>query len=56
MSIVRKKEEEKITKREMQIKVNCEVMSNWTQTKEVWDSVPDNATVTRIDYCQCGYI
>lgn len=45
-----------MTRKEMQIKVNREVMSNWTQAKEVWDSVPDNATITRIDYCQCGYI
>lgn len=45
-----------MTKREMKVKINREVLSNWARTKEVWDSVPDNATVTRIDYCQCGYI
>lgn len=41
-------------KREMQVKINREVLSNWAHAKEVWDSVPDNVTVTRIDYCQCG--
>lgn len=45
-----------MTRKEMQIKVNREVMSNWTQAKEVWDKVPNNVTVTRIDYCKCGYI
>lgn len=25
-----------MSKKDMQIKVNREVMSNWTQTKEVW--------------------
>lgn len=45
-----------MTKREMQVKINQEVLSNWDQVKEVWDKVPNNATVTRIDYCQCGYI
>nr|DAY20765.1 MAG TPA: hypothetical protein [Caudoviricetes sp.] len=45
-----------MTRKEMQIKVNREVLSNWTQTKEVWDKVPDNVPVTRIGYCQCGYI
>lgn len=45
-----------MTKREIQVKINWEVLSNWAQAKEVWDSVPDNASVTRIDYCQCGYI
>lgn len=45
-----------MTRKEMQLKVNREVMSNWAQVREVWDSIPDNVTVTRIDYCQCGYI
>lgn len=45
-----------MTKREMQVKINREVLSNWACSKEVWDSVSDNASVTRIDYCQCGYI
>lgn len=45
-----------MTKREMQVKINQEVLSNWAQVKELWDKVPNNATVTRIDYCQCGYI
>lgn len=45
-----------MTKKEMQVKINREVLSNWVQANEVWESVPDNATVTRIDYCQCGYI
>lgn len=43
-------------RREIQVKINREVLSNWTQTKEVWDSIPNNVTVTRIGYCQCGYI
>lgn len=45
-----------MTKKEMQIKVNREVMSNWAQVKEVWDKVPKDVVVTRIDYCKCGYI
>lgn len=45
-----------MTKREMQVKINREVLSNWAQAKEVWEKVPNNVTVTRIDYCQCGYI
>lgn len=45
-----------MTKREMQVKINQEVLSNWAQAKEVWNSVSGNVTVTRIDYCQCGYI
>lgn len=45
-----------MTKREMQVKINQEVLSNWAQVKEVWESIPDNVTATRIDYCQCGYI
>lgn len=45
-----------MTRKEMQIKVNREVMSDWKQVKEVWDTVPSSAHVTRIDYCQCGYI
>lgn len=45
-----------MSKRELQVKINREVLSNWTQTKEVWDKVPKEVTVTRIDYCQCGYI
>lgn len=44
-----------MTKKEMQVKINREVLSKWVQAKEVWDSIP-NATVTRIDYCHCGYI
>lgn len=40
----------------MQVKINREVLSNWAHTKEVWDSITDNATLTRIDYCKCGYI
>lgn len=40
----------------MQVKINQEVLSNWAQAKEVWEKVPNNVTVTRIDYCQCGYI
>lgn len=43
-------------RREIQVKINREVLSNWTQAKEVWDSIPNNVTVTRIGYCQCGYI
>lgn len=43
-------------RREIQVKINREVLSNWTQVKEVWDSIPNNVTVTRIGYCQCGYI
>ena len=45
-----------MTRKEMLIIVNRVVMSKWTQAKEVWDSVPYNATITRIDYCQCGYL
>lgn len=45
-----------MTKREMQVKINREVLSNWAQAKEVWEKVPNNVTVTRIDYYQCGYI
>lgn len=45
-----------MTKREKQVKINREVLSNFAQAKEVWDSVPDNATVTRIGHCQAGYI
>ena len=56
MTSVRKKEEEKTTKREMQVKINKEVLRNWAQVKEVWDKVPNNVTVTRIDHCQCGFI
>lgn len=37
-----------MTRKEMQIKVNREVMSNWAKAKEVWNSVP-NTAVTRID-------
>lgn len=40
----------------MQVKINREVLSNWAQVKEVWDKVPHDVTVTRIDYCQAGYI
>lgn len=45
-----------MTKKEMQVKINRDVLSNWAQVKEVWDKVPHNVTVTRIDYCQAGYI
>lgn len=45
-----------MTKREMQVKINSEIMNSWEQVKKVWETVPDNVTVTRIDYCQCGYI
>ena len=45
-----------MSKRELQVKINTEVLSNWAQAKEVWDKVPKEVTVTRIDYCQCGYI
>lgn len=45
-----------MTRKEMQIKVNREVMSNWACAKEVWDSIPDNVPVVRIDYCKCDYI
>lgn len=45
-----------MTRKEMQIKVNREVMSNWMKAEKVWDSVPDCATVTRIDCCKCGFI
>ncbi len=34
----------------MQVKINSEIMNSWEQVKKVWDTVPDNVTVTRIDY------
>ena len=45
-----------MTKIEMHVKINQEVLSNLAQVKEVWDKVPENVAVSRIDYCQCGYI
>lgn len=40
----------------MQVKINREVLSSWEQAKKVWNTIPDGVTVTRIDYCKCGYV
>lgn len=43
-------------KKELQLKINTEVLNSWEHAKKVWNTIPDNATITQIDHCQCGYI